>query len=311
MRRMRRGTTWLGVGLVALLAVPAVALARADLDVGEMAQSVAFVVERAAERISSTVVALFGAGDPVRTASAVEAVSEDGSFQWTGVVERGDAVEILTVNGDVRARPASGDRVEVVARKEGRRGDPSDVRIEVVEHAGGVTLCAVYPTPAGETPNACAPGDGARLKVRQNDVQVSFEVRVPRGVTLDVETVNGDVEALDLDGDARVESVNGDVEVLTSGFAEARTVNGSVRASVGAPAFADGVEFSTVNGSIELDLPDDIDADLHASWVNGGLDTDLPFHVQGVVSKRSARGTLGDGGPTLRLETVNGSIRIR
>ena len=71
-----------------------------------------------------------------------------------------------------------------------------------------------------------------------------------------------------------------------------------------------GVSFSTVNGSISLDLPDDVDADLDATWVNGRLEADLPFELIGRISRRSARGVLGDGGPELNLKTVNGSINV-
>jgi hypothetical protein len=59
--------------------------------------------------------------------------------------------------GDVSASPASGGAVEVVATKHGRRSDPAEVEIEVVEHAGGVTICAVYPSP-GSRPNECRQG---------------------------------------------------------------------------------------------------------------------------------------------------------
>jgi DUF4097 and DUF4098 domain-containing protein YvlB len=72
-----------------------------------------------------------------------------------------------------------------------------------------------------------------------------------------------------------------------------------------------GAAFTTVNGSIELDVPDDVDADVEARWVNGRLETDLPLRLQGSIGRRSASGTFGQGGPELRLETVNGSIRIR
>ena len=70
------------------------------------------------------------------------------------------------------------------------------------------------------------------------------------------------------------------------------------------------LSFSTVNGSISLDLPDDVDADLDARWVNGRLETDLPLELIRRVSGRSARRVLGDGGPELNLRTVNGSIPL-
>ena len=46
----------------------------------------------------------------------------------------------------------------MTAQRTGRRNDPEDVRLEVVEHAGGVTICAVYPSKDAARPNECRPG---------------------------------------------------------------------------------------------------------------------------------------------------------
>lgn len=234
--------------------------------------------------------------------------AQESDFRWTGRIEAGQTVEIKGVNGAIEAVEASGSEVVVTAVKRGRRSDPDDVRIEVVEHAGGVTLCAVYPSRGDR--NSCEPGDGGRNEVRDNDVSVAFTVEVPAGVHLGARTVNGDVRAEGLRGDVDATTVNGGVEVSTTGFARARTVNGSIRATMGEWR-GEAVSFSTVNGSIELDVPDDIDARVEARWVNGGLETDLPMMLQGRMSRHSASAVLGDGGPELSLKTVNGSIRIR
>ena len=104
-----------------------------------------------------------------------------GDFTWRGAVSSGEFIEIKGVNGDVIAERATGQDVEVRAEKSARRSDPGDVRIEVVEHSGGVTLCAVYPSSRGRE-NSCEPGSGGRNSVRNNDVQVIFHVKVPAGV---------------------------------------------------------------------------------------------------------------------------------
>jgi hypothetical protein len=235
---------------------------------------------------------------------------ERQEFRWSGRVDAGDLLEIKGVNGPISARRAEGDEIEVVAVKSGRRSDPEEVRIDVVEHAGGVTLCAVYPTPGGRDENECGVGSEGRNSTERNDVQVAWEIRVPADVRFRGRTVNGDVEAMDLQEDVDVATVNGDVELATAGFAEARTVNGSIRARMdGAPR--DDVSFETVNGSIDLDVDEGLDADLDAEWLNGDLETDIPFQIQGRVGRRSARGNLNDGGRLIRLRTVNGSIRIR
>lgn len=230
-------------------------------------------------------------------------------FRWSGSVDRGDVLEIKGINGAISATPASGSQVEVVAVKSGRRSDPAEVRIEVVQHAGGVTLCAIYPAGRGGEANECAPGDGGRMNARRNDVSVEWEVRVPQGVLFTGRTVNGEIDVADLTAAVDVETVNGSITIGTEGFASARTVNGSIRARMGGSPTSD-VSFETVNGSIALDVPDGVGAEVDASWLNGGLETELPFMVQGRVGRRSAHGTLGDGGHTLKLRTVNGGIRI-
>ena len=236
---------------------------------------------------------------------------EEQEFRWTGRLAAGETLEIKGINGDVTAVRSGGAEVEVVAELEGRRSDPSSVRVERIEHGGGITFCAVYPTPDGERENYCAAGSDGRMSTKDNDVQVDFEVWVPVGVHLVARTVNGDVEAFDLDGDVTAETVNGDVEVSTDGFARARTVNGDIDVVMGGLDFSGGASFSTVNGSISLDVVDGVDADVRASWLNGDFESEVPFMLQGRVGERSARGVLGDGGPLLELETVNGSIRIR
>ena len=124
--------------------------------------------------IALTLVAAAGAAHPH--------AAQDQDFRWSGRLADGQTVEIRGVNGNVVATGSDGATVRVEADRRGRRDDPRSVRIEVVEHSGGVTICAVYPTPRGARhDNECRPG-GGQMSVRDNDVKVDFVVRVPRGV---------------------------------------------------------------------------------------------------------------------------------
>ena len=241
-----------------------------------------------------------------------ESVAQSATdFRWSEDMAAGDLLEIKGVNGDISVSLAQGSDVVVTAESRGRKSDPSTVRIEVVEHSGGVTLCAVYPDRRGERENYCGVGEDGRMNTRDNDVQVDFHVELPRGVDFAGRTVNGEVDARDLESDLVAVTVNGDINVSTTGFAEAETVNGSIDARMDARDLGRGAKFATVNGSITVDVADDIDADIDASWLNGGFESDLPVMLEGRMSRRSANGRLGDGGPELELSTVNGSIRIR
>ncbi len=244
----------------------------------------------------------------VRSAFAEPQTTSD--FRWQGAVAPGQSIEIKGVNGSIDASPSTSGQVEVVAERSGRRDDPNEVKIEVVPHAGGVTICAVYPNPDGP-PNECAPGEGGHMRTRNNDVKVKFTVRVPSGVAFVGRTVNGRVEARDLGGDVTAHTVNGSIDVATTGLATASTVNGSIRASMGRADWPDDLSFETVNGGITLDLPDGVNADVEAKTVNGSISTDFPLTVSGRFSNRRLSGTLGSGGRRLDLQTVNGSIALR
>ena len=253
-------------------------------------------------------------GDAPRGESAAGIGSEEtqqDDFRWRGTIAAGRVVEIKGVNGSIRAEPSAGGDTEVTAEKRGRRSDPQSVRVQVVEHADGVTICAVYPSSDANKPNTCEPGDSGRSQVRDNDVKVDFTVRVPAGVRFSGRTVNGGVDANSLGADTDVHTVNGDVRVSTSGVARARTVNGSINASLGRADWTSPLDFKTVNGSITLLLPAAASAEVRAETVNGDISTDFPITIQGRFSKRSLNGTIGGGGRELRLATVNGSIEIR
>lgn len=231
-------------------------------------------------------------------------------FQWRGQVGSGQAIEIKGVNGDIRAVASSSGDVEVSATRTARRSNPAEVRIEVVPHGGGVTICAVYPNDPDREPNRCAPGSEGKMNTRNNDTSVHFDVRVPYGVNFIGRTVNGEVHGDSLQGDAEARTVNGSIRLTTTGRALANTVNGSIDVTMGRADWPDEATFKTVNGAITLSVPSALNAELRAETLNGSITADFPITVTGQISPRRLRGTIGSGGHELNLSTVNGSIRL-
>jgi hypothetical protein len=232
-------------------------------------------------------------------------------FRWQGTVVAGNTLEIKGVNGTISATGGAG-QAEVVAEKQARRSDPDSVRIQVVEHGGGITICAVYPTPDNaDRPNECGPGDEGHIQVRDNDVTVKFTVRVPGSVRFVGRTVNGNVEAERIDGPVVLHTVNGSATFSTSSYGEAATVNGSIRGDLGRADWTDTLKFDTVNGSIKLSLPAGLSTDVRARTVNGDITTDFPLTVVGRFSRKQLDGSIGGGGRTLEMHTVNGGIALQ
>ena len=239
--------------------------------------------------------------------TAVPALAAD-DFHWQGRVAQGHALEIKGVNGAILAEGTSDGLAEVTAIKHAKKSDPSQVKVEVVEHAGGVTICAVYPSRHG-APNLCAPGEGGRGSTHDNDVQVEFRVKLPAGVRFIGRTVNGAVTATGIKANAEISTVNGGIEVDTARTARAKTVNGGISARLGRADWSGTLELRTVNGSVAVTLPAGASADVDASTVNGGIESDFPLAVTG-SHRRRLHGTIGSGGRQLDLGTVNGAITL-
>jgi hypothetical protein len=234
-------------------------------------------------------------------------LAETSPFHWRGSVAQGRAIELRSINGDIIAEGYDGSEVEVIASVANENGVATPVAVQTVEHANGVTVCAVDPNNAA----ACLPGTDAKETRKGAGVRVDFTVRVPRGVGVIGRTVNGRVEAQRLDSDVEAYTVNGKIYISTTGSAQARTINGSIFASLGNPFWRRNREFSTVNGSITLDLPAKTSTEIHAQTVNGRVMTGFRLRSLGRITEKVIDGLIGAGGSRLNLKTVNGSIALR
>ena len=236
-------------------------------------------------------------------------------FRWEGAVASGKWIKLQNINGDVEVMPASGNRVEVTAIKRNRRGDTDDVRIEVKRYGTNeenVFICAIWGEATCDENGYNSPKRRRGHDDDDNDTEVEFTVRVPRGVNVDVGTVNGSVDVRGATGEVHASSVNGGVEAISDGGpVTASTVNGSILASMRSLGSGE-LEFTTVNGSITVELPEELNADLRMTTVNGTLSSrDFPLTVSGRFSPQNLRATIGKGGTRLSFTTVNGNVEIR
>jgi Toastrack DUF4097 len=256
-------------------------------------------------------------GQPAWNVGTPQNESRPDEFHWSGRVAPGSAVEIKGINGDIRAEPPTGDEVQVVAAKRSRRSDVNSVTVKVVEHAGGVTICAIYPNKNSGNPNTCEPGPGgqgnssAKTNVRDNDVRVDFIVRVPPHIGFIGRTINGEIGATSLASNVVSRTVNGSIKISTSGYAEATTINGEISVKLGDANWPQTLVFTTINGGINLDLPSNASTELKAETLNGSITSDFPLNVNSLTSRRRVSGRIGEGGRELILKTLNGSINVR
>lgn len=251
---------------------------------------------------------------PAVSAGAQERSSTDRDFRWEGTVPSGRWLYVRNLNGSVRVDRATGNRVEIIAEKTWRRGDPEDVRIEVTQVGSGsqdVLVCALwYDNSECDEQGYRTRGNNSRRN-RNNDVSVEFTVRIPAGVRLDVSTVNGGLTIRGATAQVEAHTVNGGIEAESSGGpVNANTTNGDIEVRMGNSGSGD-LSFETTNGSVEVYLPEPFDAEVDLRTVNGRVGSDFPLTVSGRINPRSIRATIGRGGRRVELRTVNGSVELR
>ncbi len=219
-----------------------------------------------------------------------------GDFDRVLPLSKGGQFLLQNVNGSVEIDGWEREQVEVQATKTGRRASELDlVNIDVHSEDNLVTVHTLYPH-----------GDGV-------EVAVDYKIHVPYRVLLSViETVNGDVRVSGIEGAGFLRSVNGDVEVLSSaGRFSAKTTNGSVHLDLRQLPGGRPMEVSTVNGTVLLELPTSVNAELRVENLNGNFDSEMPIREKTSLSSKGFSGRLGAGGSEVILNSTNGDIRIK
>ncbi len=238
-------------------------------------------------------------------------------------------LEIDNVNGFVHVTGHNGSEIQMVAEKtiqaesqERMDAAKREVKLDTTQSGDTLTLYV-------DGPFRCHCDDG-RFSVHEHShrgyrVIYDFEVKVPAATALRLGTVNGgEVRVENTTGDFDVSNVNGSIEMReVAGSGPVHTVNGKIAVTFSRnPAKASS--FKTVNGSIETSFQPNLSADVQVKTFNGKAYTDftgtaLPRPTP-VSERRDGRFVyrtndftgirMGNGGPELKFDTLNGSIRI-
>lgn len=240
--------------------------------------------------------ALIGLAFSVVCLLAANASAQD--FQKSYEIGQGGQLRIGNISGDVIVTGYGGNVVQVTATKEGK--DRDLVEVEDLSSGNRVDIRVRYP------------------KRCNCDASIRFQVQVPSSIRYDFEgisSVSGDVEINGVSGNIRANSVSGEVRIReVNGSVNASSVSGEVDVEIRQLSGNEDMKFSSVSGSVNVRMPDSIDADVRMSTLSGSLKTDFP----GVeVKKRerygpgtSASGRLGSGSRSLNISSVSGSINL-
>ncbi|HEY2460018.1 MAG TPA: DUF4097 family beta strand repeat-containing protein [Candidatus Acidoferrum sp.] len=228
--------------------------------------------------------------------AAVPGFAISKEFNQTYPLQPGGTFDLQNVNGTVEVRGWNRDEIEIHAVKtaKNQESDLALVSIDVDAKPSGVSVVTRYPQNEGV------------------EVAVEYTVRVPYGAHVEhLATINGTLRVAGIDAVDDLHTVNGNIEVYEGGGnVHAHTTNGNVRLELAHLEKRNGPTAETTNGSVLLAVPADTQADLEARCLNGNFSSELPVALESSLHPRETHGKFGHGGATIRLNTVNGAIRI-
>ena len=231
------------------------------------------------------------------------------TWSRTYKIEATGRFELININGRVTATPTDGTDVIVEGRRsaKGRSDEVAKENLAKLEIREEVS-------PSRVRVESRAPrmsGLGGH--------EIEWTVKVPKGLTVDLRTVNGGVRINGLSGEIHAKTTNGGVkgQNIIAETIEASSVNGGVEIELGAPLDStDSVEISTVNGGVSISMPSESKATITARAVNGGVrvnDLDIKRDDEDsheFERKRRLNGTLNGGGAKVNISTTNGGVRL-
>ncbi|HEX5788341.1 MAG TPA: hypothetical protein VFY03_09190 [Woeseiaceae bacterium] len=258
------------------------------------------------------------------TAAAEPVVQENAWTEQYAVTAAAPLLSIDNVWGSVNVRTGNVDRITVNINE--RRSAPSEDLFE--------RSMAIYflDTDADETGVAIRVGREDRNWQELNRcsncrVDYQFDVVVPEGTDIDVGTVvDGRVAVSGDFGTVSASNVNGPIDVDgLRNCARVANVNGPIRLEFATRPVAD-CTIESINGDITLAIPGDAGLDVAFDLFNGRIVSELevePVALPATVEHLTENGSnryriekpaglrVGAGGPSYRVSSLNGDVRIR
>jgi putative adhesin len=262
--------------------------------------------------------------------AAVPALATEATFERTLTVSGHVDLSVATGSGNIHVTPGAGNRVHIFARVKSNWGGSEEKVREIAANP-----------PIEQT------GDIIRIGARHenlHNISIDYEIEAPADSYLDagsgsgnvtddgvgenakLNTGSGNIHATGLhggfalntgsgniyaeqtgEGDAKVQTGSGSIELRDlKGGLHAGTGSGDIKVT-GVPA-ADW-KLETGSGSVEF-APGNTGFTLDASTGSGSVHTDREMVVQGSFDKHHITGKFNGGGPTVRIETGSGDIRV-
>lgn len=208
----------------------------------------------------------------------------------------GGTLRLKNFSGDVRVTGTDAGEVAIHAVRRAPRERLDRIRLTI--ETSGSTIAV----------NANDRVRSERRDDENNVVETSFDVRVPRRISLDLHAFSSTITVDDVEGRHEVQTFSGDLRLTRMrGPVRAKTFSGAIR--LDAAEAGHEVDLDTFSGRVEVALPDAAGADIHFNSFSGDIHSDLPLTLVR-QSRRTLHATLNGGGSGVRVKTFSGDVRL-
>jgi len=211
-------------------------------------------------------------------------------------------LKLRNFSGEVRITGGSGSNFVMKAVRRGYPDRLKEIQLTVESSGSTITVEA----------NKRDSDMERRNDNRQNNVvETDFEIQVPAGARLDIDTFSSDVRVTGVHGEQHLKTFSGDI--IASGSQAPLTAysfNGRVEVDATGQGRSPDLSAETFSGTIQVRLADNAAGDLEFKSFSGDLDSVFPLTLRS-SSRRNVQAQLpGGSGRTLAFKSFSGDLKI-
>jgi|SRR5271154_423489 len=240
--------------------------------------------------------------------------------EWSKIYTLTGKPDLRVETSDANIRVSTWDQNTIEAKVMTTRYKIGDDGIRIEEHQTGnvVEINVHYPHSHGVT-------------IDWGQHRVDINIHMSREGRVDLHTGDGKIELGGFKGEMQLRSGDGSQEIdSVDGKLRATTGDGHIRANgrfdelelktgdgrldaraAAGSALATEWRLESGDGTVTLEVPESMAADVDLHTGDGHIDLDMPVTTSGKIRENQVRGKMNGGGNLLVIHTGDGSIRLR
>jgi hypothetical protein len=170
-------------------------------------------------------------------------------------------------------------------------------------------------------------GNGVLVSTNSDDYPINLNIKVPYSFSVTATSSEGRIDIYNMAGELAINNTDGLINIYEfSGYGLVSCVDGKINAFISKSGIKGKLSFNSIDGEIELYLPEQLNVNIYAKSESGDLysNLNLSFNAKGAEMEKSRKkglskisveeglyGKINRGGQLIKLNSVDGSIFLK